>query len=84
MPDEQPSPDSHEDSTQTEADVLLMLTDSHGRHLWSVEEVGREIESQVKASDALAALYRAGLIHRTSDGFVFATRAAIRASELVI
>jgi hypothetical protein len=84
MPDEQPTPDPHDDSTQTEADVLVLLTDPHGRRPWSVEEVGREIESQIDASDALAALYRAGLIHRTNDGFVFATRAAIRASELVI
>jgi hypothetical protein len=65
-----------------ESTVLEVLIDPSGSQLWSVAEVGREIGDEIKAADALEALYRAGLIHRTSDGFVFATRAAIRASEL--
>lgn len=64
--------------------VLEVLIDPNGSQLWSVAEVGREIGDELKAVDALESLHRAGLVHRTSDGVVFATRAAIRASELRI
>jgi hypothetical protein len=72
------------DPNHIERTILDLLTNPDGQRLWSVEEIGREIENLVKAKDALAALYRAGLIHRTSDNFIFATRAATRASELRI
>jgi hypothetical protein len=62
--------------------VLEVLIGSGQPGLWSVAEIGLEIGDELTAIDALEALNRAGLIHRTSDGFVFATRAAIRASEL--
>jgi|HubBroStandDraft_4_1064222.scaffolds.fasta_scaffold04670_3 hypothetical protein len=84
MPDPKPTPDPGVESAHIESAIFDLLTASDGQRLWSVEEVGREIESLVAAKDALGALYRAGLIHRTGDGFVFATRAAIRASELRI
>jgi hypothetical protein len=68
---------------RTESTVLEVLIGSEGDSgLWSVAELGLEVGDELKAIDALEALHRAGLIHRTSDGFVFATRAAIRASEL--
>jgi hypothetical protein len=49
-----------------------------------VEEVVREHGDRVQALDALARLHGAGLIHRTTDDFVWATRAAIRAEEIAI
>lgn len=85
MPDDaRPEPDPAAEADGIESTVLDLLTAPGGSGLWSAEEVGREIGSQLKAADALESLYRTGLIHRTGDGFVFATRAAIRASELRI
>jgi len=36
-----------------------------------------------KAEIAVNGLLRAGLIHKTSDGFVFAARAGVRAVQMV-
>lgn len=85
MSDTQPSlTDPARASDQLERDVIYLLTDRpEGQRHWSVQEVGNEIESQGAAADALHALARAGLIHRDSDDFVFATRAAIRFRELI-
>jgi hypothetical protein len=85
MQDEsKPDPDPAAEADRIESTILDLFTGPGGSGLWSVEEVGREIGDEIKAADALEALHRSGLIHRTSDGFVFATRAAIRASELQI
>jgi hypothetical protein len=71
-------------STRLRAISNYLLTDRpEGQRHWSVQEVGNEIESQGAAADALHALARAGLIHRDSDNFVFATRSAIRFRELI-
>jgi hypothetical protein len=85
MSDTQPSPTNPARAIdQLERDVIYLLTDRpEGQRHWSVQEVGNEIESQGAAADALHALARAGLIHLDSDGFVFATRPAIRFRELI-
>lgn len=84
MSDTQPSQvDPVRSSDLAERDVIYLLTDPEGLRHWSVEEVGREIEDRGEAADALRGLERAGLIHRDSDDFVFATRAAIRFRELI-
>ena len=83
MQDEpKPDPDPAAEADRIESTVLDLFTGPGGSGLWSVAEVGREIGDEIQAADALGSLYRAGLVHRTTDGFVFATRAAIRASEL--
>lgn len=53
---------------------LLLVQD--GQRPWSTEELIREVGREIDIHDAIADLQRVGLIHRTTDGFVFATRAA--------
>jgi hypothetical protein len=65
-----------------ERDVLYLLTDPDDNEpIWSVDDIGREIES-TEPMTPVHGLLRAGLIHRTSDGFVFASRAGVRAAQL--
>jgi hypothetical protein len=67
-----------------ERDVLHMLTGQGGAQpLWSVPDLGRAMESDDDAEVAVDALHRAGLIHKTADGFVFATCAGMRAVQMV-
>jgi hypothetical protein len=82
MDDTQPEHPLASEGIAVERDVLDLLVAADGARHWSIEEIALEIGSEVKVRDAVAGLHRAGLAHRTSDGFVFATRAAIRANEL--
>lgn len=61
--------------------VLEMLLDRDAQRPWSVDEIARELDIPEEASDSVGRLARAGLVHR-QDGFVFASRAAIRAHTL--
>jgi hypothetical protein len=81
MPDAKPTPSPTEE--RDDGVVLLLLTTGDQRP-WSVEEVIREHGHRGQAIDALTRLYGAGLIHRTQDDFVWATRAAIRAEQIAI
>ena len=83
MPDAKPTLSSTEDTDCTDGVVLLLLTTGDQRP-WSVEELIREHGDRIQAIDALDHLYGVGLIHRTTDGFVWATGAAIRAEEIAI
>lgn len=79
----------HENPTQSvaehydamERDILYLLT--NGLPIWSVEDIGRDLGSPTDAIDAVRGLRCAGLIHQTSDGFVFATRAGQRMVQIV-
>lgn len=81
MPDSDDTRTLAERYDVTERDVLYLLT--NGLPIWSVDDIGRGIESQAGAEDAVRGLKRAGLIHQTSDGFVFATRAGQRMVEII-
>jgi hypothetical protein len=65
-----------------ESVILDLLVAADGGRHWSIEEIALEIGNDLEVRDAVAGLHRAGLAHQTSDGFVFATRAAIRSNEL--
>lgn len=64
----------------TDKTVLELLLHSK-QWLWSVEEVGRELDDLISAEDAVTRSSGTGLVHHRG-GFVFPTRAAIRAVEL--
>jgi hypothetical protein len=66
-----------------ERNVLYLLTEPEdGQPLWSIDDLNREME-RLDVIDYVNGLHRAGLIHRTSDGYVFATRAAVRMVQIV-
>jgi hypothetical protein len=84
MPDDKSTLSPAEQEQNTDGTILLLLTLNDAQRPWSVEEVIRELGSRNNAIDAIARLHGVGLIHRTSDDFVWATRAAIRADEIAI
>jgi hypothetical protein len=73
---------SNLDSEQVDSAILGLLVDPEAHRPWSVDEVAREIGDKVATADGLARLIGAGLAHRTSEDFVWATRAALYAEAL--
>ncbi len=68
---------------EMERDVLYLLTrPEDGQPIWSVDDIGREIES-TEPIVPVRGLLRAGLVNQTADGYVFATRAAVRMVQVV-
>jgi hypothetical protein len=68
---------------EIERDVLHLLTrPDDGQPLWSVEDIAREIEFD-DPMVPVRGLLGSGLVQRTSDGFVFATRAGVRAVQMI-
>ncbi|HEX4484559.1 MAG TPA: hypothetical protein VH081_12355 [Solirubrobacteraceae bacterium] len=62
--------------------VLTLLLEHSSQRLWSLDELARELGSELQAADAVASLSAAGLVHRCGE-LVLATRAAVRFSELL-
>jgi hypothetical protein len=63
--------------------VLYLLTEpDDGQPLWSVDDIAREVETD-DPMVPVRGLLRAGLIHGTCDGFVFATRAGVRVVQII-
>jgi hypothetical protein len=66
-----------------EHETLYLLTDpDHYPPIWSIADVGRKIECDDPEA-VIRPLCNSGLVHRTSDGFVFATAAAFRMVQIV-
>lgn len=82
MPDRDDTRTPAEHADMSEKEVLYLLT-GDDLPVWSVDDIGRAIGNQLDAIDAVGNLAAAGLIHQTSDGFIFATRAASRMVEMV-
>jgi hypothetical protein len=67
-----------------ERDILYSLAAEDGtQSIWTVAELGCDVGSADDADMAVHTLKRAGLVHQTSDGFVFASRAGVHAVGLV-
>jgi hypothetical protein len=82
MPDDEPIPNRARAFDEMERDVVYLLTEPGDcQSLWSVEDIGREIETRDPMAP-IHGLLRAGLVNRTSDGHVFATRAGVRMAQL--
>jgi hypothetical protein len=82
MPDE-PIQDPLQKYETMEREVVYLLTDPDEHPpIWSVADIGRQMETDDPMA-VLRPLRNAGLIHRTTDGFVFATPAAHRMVGLV-
>jgi hypothetical protein len=79
---EQDTPTPGERYDTLEQMVLYLMTDGE-QPIWSVEDIGRDLDDPAAAVDAVRGLRTAGLIHQTRDGYVFATRAACRMVEIV-
>jgi hypothetical protein len=85
MPEPQHDPTPIDGEAHAEWGVLNLLIDPEEQRPWSVEEIIRERGDRLEALDAIDRLHATGLVHRipANDGeFVFATRAAIRFSQI--
>jgi hypothetical protein len=82
MPDHEPTHDPAENDARTESGIMTLLLIDHEQRPWATDELIREIGRPQDVRDAISNLYGAGLLHRTSDGFVFASRAALRLDRL--
>jgi predicted transcriptional regulator len=81
MHDENPTRGPTERYYAVEQQVLYLLASD--QPIWSVEDIGRHVGDQADVEDAVRGLHSAGLIHQTTDGFVFATRAGYRTVQIV-
>jgi len=83
MPDQQPIPDPLAKARETERDILYLLTEPEDNQpLWSLEDLAREM-AEPDITSYIRPLQCSGLVHQTSDGHVFASRAAVRHIQMV-
>jgi hypothetical protein len=68
---------------QRDRDLLYLLTTPEdGQPLWAVEDLARELDVP-DATPHVRSLIAAGLAYTTCDGYVFASRAGVRAVQMV-
>ena len=82
MPDQEPTPEPTASAAQTESAIMTVLLVPDDQRPWSTDELIRDIGRPRDVLDAIDNLHGAGLVHRTADGFVFASRAATHLDRL--
>jgi hypothetical protein len=70
-----------DDADELQRVIMHVLLGDRSRGLWSEAELAQLIGSAPDVAFALVELHAAALVHRCHE-FVFATRAAVRFSEL--
>jgi hypothetical protein len=78
----QDTPNPGERLNTLELVTLHLMTGGDEQQIWSVPDLARELDDPEGVSDAVRGLRTSGLIHETSDGYIFATRAAVRMVEI--
>jgi hypothetical protein len=80
MPDENPIV---AELNAIERDVLYLLTSEYDLPIWSIWDLSCALERGKLIKDTIRSLRTSGLVNQTSDGHVFATRAAFRMVQIV-
>jgi hypothetical protein len=83
MPDKNPICDPVAELNAIERDVLYLFTSEYDLPIWSIWDLARAVERGKHVKGTLRSLRTNGLINQTSDGYVFATRAAFRMVQIV-
>ncbi len=78
-----PTPDPVAELNAIERDVLYLLTGEDSLPIWSVWDLARAVERGKLVKDTIRSLRVNGLVNQTSDGYVFATRAAFRMVQII-
>ncbi len=78
----QDTPNPGERLNTLELVTLHLMTGGDEQQIWSVPDLARELNDPEGVIDAVRGLRTSGLIHETSDGYIFATRAACRMVEI--